>query len=78
MKKQRGIAWRGVIRRCRKGERLCKQHSGKRVTFSMQPSGVSVPPRHARAAMGSGQLTPLYDDLLGDNWQTWVAKEVGS
>jgi hypothetical protein len=75
MMKKRPIACGGVIRRCRKGEKLCKQHSGKRVTFSMQPSGVPVPPRHARAAMGSGELVPLYDDLLGDNWQTWAARK---
>jgi hypothetical protein len=42
MKKKRGIAWRGVIRRCRKGEKLCKQHSGKRVIFHVHPSDVRV------------------------------------
>ena len=72
--KPRHIGWRGVINRCRKGERLYKQHAGKRVRWLMHPSGVAVPARAADLAMRSSELVPAGGDLCESNWQTWIAR----
>jgi hypothetical protein len=74
VKKKRRIVWRGVIRRCRKGERLCQKYSGVRTAFFLDPSGIRVRASHARAAIGSGELTSMDDGLFKWTTQTWVAK----
>ena len=75
MKKKRGIAWRGVIRRCRKGERLCQKYNGIKTAFFLEPSGIFVPARHAPVAIGSGELVSMNDGLFKWTAQTWTAKE---
>jgi hypothetical protein len=75
MKRRRRIAARGVLRRCRAGERLCQEYSGAKTALFLEPSGILVLPRHARAAIGSGELISTNDGLFKWTTQTWTAKE---
>jgi hypothetical protein len=74
-RKLRRIAWRGVLKRCRAGERLHQTYDGTQTAFIMEPSDIRVPPRHARLAIEIGKLISLNDGLFEFSSQTWIAKE---
>ena len=62
-----------IVRRCRAGAALCKSYGPTGVRFSLQPPGVRIKPKYARAAIASGKLMAVRDGLFGTS-QTWIAK----
>ena len=62
-----------IVRRCRAGAALCKSYGPTGVRFSLQPPGVRIQPKYARAAIASGKLMAVRDGLFGTS-QTWIAK----
>ena len=61
-----------IVKACRKGARLCRQH-GARATFTLQPPGCFVPARYALGAIATGKIKPSYDGLFAGHSQSWGA-----
>jgi hypothetical protein len=66
---------KSVIKRCRKGERLCRSYGPRTASgYFFEPSGQVTSEKSAKEAIASGQLVGLNDGMFGES-QTWVAKD---
>jgi len=63
---------RQIIARCRAGAKLCKALGRVGPVFTLQPAGLKVKTKYARAAIMSGKLRPARDGLFGGSSQTWI------